>query len=93
MEEKYELTTLRDIFEKVPLHKIEVCLKEITALMVECKTVEAAMKGLAHATTGDSDNAECIWPEPLTWIDDGEGDITAKIIVNGEYVSTIQTKV
>ena len=89
MTDKYELTTLRDIFQKVPLHKIDECMNELTALMKGCKTVEAAMKGFAHVTTGDADNASAIWPETVTWVDDGKGEIAVKVSINDEYVATV----
>ena len=89
MVDKYELTTLRDIFEKVPLHKIDECMKELTALMKECKTVEAAMKGFAHVATGDADNASCVWPETVTWVDDGRGEVSANVSINDVHVATV----
>ena len=89
MTDKYELTTLRDIFEKVPMHKIEECMKELTALMKECKTIEEEMKGFANVTTGDADNVSCIWPEQVTWVDDGKGEVAADVSINDVHVATV----
>ncbi len=88
MSDKYELSTIRDIFEKVPLHKIDECMSEITVLIKKCKTIEASMKGFAYATTGNADNAAATWPDPLVWIDDSKGEITTKLRVNGERITT-----
>jgi len=90
MSEAYELKTIKDVFDKIPLHKIEECMKEITALMLECKTVEAAMKGLAHATTGYADNADAVWPETINWIDDDKGEVKADFSINDIPMGTIE---
>ena len=66
---EYELSTLRDVFDKVPANRIVACLAELSAMMERAKY----MHNLWQASTGGSGGIE--WPETVTWIDDGAGHL------------------
>lgn len=91
---KYELTTIKDIHDKVPLDRIEDCMSEITALLVQSKTTAEAITGLAKIQGLDCLDVEMIkFPETLDWIDDGKGEITMKLRVEGgNEIVSITTK-
>lgn len=81
MDNQYELTTLQDIFQKVPMHRVEVCMQELTELMMQAKGMEAAMKDLSHVTTGDAENVQVYFPETITWMDDGKGKVECNMTI------------
>lgn len=90
MAKQYELTTLKDIFEKVPLDRVEVCMKELTQLMLQCKIIQA---GIREAAVGGKEGmAKAFWPEPVTWVDDGKGEITSNVQLNGEHIGKFTTQ-
>lgn len=89
---EYELITIKDIFEKIPLTKIKTCMGELTELLIQCKSIESGIKSIAE-NMGVADSAFTKWPEPITWIDDGKGDITITAELNGQHIGTIETKV
>lgn len=67
MSNRYELTTLQDVFDKVPLDKIEACMRETGAILV----AHRAIADFARSVSGeDGEVVRVVWP--LTWIDDGE---------------------
>jgi hypothetical protein len=91
MTDKYELTTLLDIFENVPTNKVNQCMNEIAVLMIQCKACDKSMKDLAYTTTGDTYNIECRWPETITWVDDGKGEVIVDVSINDLHVATLKT--
>lgn len=70
METKYELKTLKDVFDKVPADRISDCLNELAISMIQAK----AMQGIMDCV---SENKMPVfeWPESVEWIDDGKHEI------------------
>lgn len=67
MSNRYELTTLQDVFDKVPLDKIEACMRETGAILF----AHRAIADFARSVIGeDGEVVRVVWP--LTWIDDDE---------------------
>ena len=67
MANTYQLTTLKDVFEKVPKDKLEACLAEIA-------------RGMLYAhELGVLAGEPMQWQEPCEWIDDGKKDQTISI--------------
>lgn len=94
MEKKYELRTIKDIFDKVPADRIEDCLAELTVIMVQAKHLEAAMCEAAGAVTGNKPDKAFEWPETSTWIDDGKGELTARVVTkDNEEILKVKTKI
>ena len=71
---EYQISTLRDIFEKIPTDKLDVFMKELTKTLQNAKTVNDSMCDIARAL-GQDVNVAFEWPEHITWIDDGKGNI------------------
>ncbi len=74
MNDRYELTTLQDVYDKIPADRIEFCLQEIGEALARSKMIVEGMKALM----GDAWRDEIMsmrWP--MTWIDDdgGNGEI------------------
>jgi hypothetical protein len=90
MSTTYELVTIKDIFDHIPAHKIEQCMDEMKAGMLQAKAASMAMKGIAHEVTGDANNSKSIWPDSCVWVDDGKGEVTTEVSINGEAAFTIQ---
>lgn len=67
---KYQLKTLKDVFDKVPANKIVECMNELAVAMVQAK----AMQGLFDVVS-ENKVAKSDWPENVEWIDDGKNEI------------------
>lgn len=77
----YELTTIQDIFDKVPTERIQECCRELGLLLAQTK----AMAGIAAPT-----DFSLVFT--IEWTDDGLGDVTTSIeCMDGEVV-TLKTK-
>jgi len=68
---KYELRTLKDVFDKVPSDRIGDCMKEIGIAMIQAK----AMLGLMNIVAEESETPVFQFPESTAWIDDGKNEI------------------
>lgn len=72
---EYELTTIKDIFDKVPSDRIRTCLHELGIAMEQAKAMAELLGATTEAVTGVSDGVDVRWPETSTWIDDGKGTL------------------
>lgn len=77
---KYELATLKDIFDKVPADRIKSCLHELAIAMEQAKAMRELLNAVGKAVAGDSVDVDFSWPEMSTWIDDGKGKIDLKFL-------------
>lgn len=75
---KYELTTLKDVFDKVPADRIETCLHELASAMEHTKAQAVLLSQIAEQITGVADSVVIQWPETSTWIDDDKGMLTLR---------------
>lgn len=89
----YELTTINDIFNKVPLDRIETCMKELTVLLIQAKAIEVTIKHGAENSGIDVDDKMIFkLPESHSWIDDYKGEISMDIASNGDKLGNITTQ-
>jgi len=72
---KYELTTLRDVFDKVPADRIEDCLLELAVTMKQAKAMRDLLSCAGTAVSGEPVSTYMEWPERITWTDDGKKTI------------------
>ena len=88
MSDRYELTTLQDVFDKVPADKIEFCLQEIGEGLAKSKLIVEGMKELMGYTWRD-DMMNLQWP--MTWIDDdgGHGELQFYDKKSGDKLGSI----
>jgi hypothetical protein len=73
----YKLSTLRDVFEKVPPEKVRLCLREVAEGMEQAHALRDLVFGSAEELGG---NAAVFWPDECEWIDDGKEDKTIAIV-------------
>lgn len=72
---KYELATLKDVFEKVPTDRIEDCMKELATLMAQAKAMRDLLTIAGSEMAGKEVVCSMEWPVPVTWVDDGAGKL------------------
>lgn len=83
MSEQYELTTIRDIFDKVPADRIQECCEELGILLAQTK----ATASLAGYPT------ECVTIDlPIVWADDGKGELSMELENDNGEALVIETK-
>lgn len=72
---KYEIRTLRDIFNLPTPEAMDRCLKELGEMMVSarayCETITAIAEDLAAKDGKTLPESKWDWPESMTWTDDG----------------------
>lgn len=79
---KYELTTIKDVFDKVPVDRIQTCLLELAIGMACAKAV------LETIGVGGS------WPETSVWVDGGKGELGMEFkTAGGENVGSFKIEV
>ena len=76
MSDKYELRTIKDIFDKVPPDRLEICMQELCEGIKQGQDARRRMELLAETLGGGKANLSTFWPEISTWVDDGLGDVT-----------------
>lgn len=87
----YELTTLADVYESVPVDKIMLCMREIAEGMVLAKQMaQLVMSGAEALAPGPS--VSLFWPGSCQWVDDGKEDKAISIIddASGETALTLE---
>lgn len=89
MSDHYELTTLQDVFDKIPADKIELCLQEIGEGLAKSKAIVESMKIMMGDAWADS-MMGMQWP--MTWIDDdgSNGNIQFFDKTSGEQLGSIK---
>jgi len=81
---RYLLRSFADVFEKVPVDRIEACMREITALLVQAKRTEERFTWAYRAKAFEEGEpleqlgrrgAALVFPEWVVWIDNGLGQV------------------
>ncbi len=96
---EYKLTTLNDVFIKVPADRIPTCLSELGKLMETTK----AYAELIHAVAVDLakkdgkvipefDAAGYAFTLPMTWKDDGKETLQTNFTIGGKPFTSIEIK-
>lgn len=96
MSKKYKLSmkTLVDIFEKIPLDRIEIVMEELTQLLVIAKGKANIVNDIAKKVTKEKTGKtkEVIYkakfPEQIEWIDDEKGDCKVVMRLNKKHKIT-----
>lgn len=83
MTQSYELTTIQDIFEKVPTERIQDCCREIGQALAQTKAL-----GELHAALGAQLQGIQL---PLTWVDDHKGEISTNVRARDEGGNEVAT--
>ena len=73
MAKEYKISTILDIFEKIPTNKISLCLAELGEAMIHLKTVNEVQVKVGHSPIQIE--------TPMVWVDDDEGKLHANVTV------------
>lgn len=76
----YELATIHDIFTKVPTDRIRDCLSELGVLLSQAAATRDLFVAAAEEVGVDPGGVIPNLPEFFTWIDDGKGDLTMRVL-------------
>lgn len=96
MGESYELTTIRDIFDKVPADRIQECCRELGVLLAQTKALTELVGATVEAIGGPALSIPL--PQlvgitfPIVWVDDDKGELTTRVGVGGDEVLTMTTQ-
>lgn len=84
MTNSYELTTIRDIFDKVPADRIQDCCRELGTLLAQSKGLAELIQCTGEAIGFDEAQPLMKMPETYTWVDDGKGEIVTRVCTSEE---------
>lgn len=85
MPDVYKIRTLKDIFD-LPQDKMERCLAEVTAGMIQAKQLQQAIASIFGNAASTS------WPDESTWVDDDKGEIVSNVFINDQPVFSVTSK-
>jgi len=69
MNKEYKLTTIKDIFDKVPASRILECCNELGTVLTQAKELQEITRGIGDLQGVDG---SLVCDEEFTWVDDGE---------------------
>lgn len=91
---RYELTTLEDVWNKIPSDRIMDCLSELGKLMQTTKATVEMLVAVSNAP--EAANLKPIPDDalrlkyPLIWIDDDKGHLQTNFVVGGEKLMHVR---
>ena len=92
MSKEYELTTIGDIFDKVPADRIRDCCREIGIILAQTKALHDLCVEVAGLERSGKASIGLRWP--LIWTDDSKGELTTSIHASdGDEFLRLETKV
>lgn len=89
----HKLSTLRDVYEKVPADKLALCMREIAEAMEHAKDLTELLDATVVALHPGT-SAATIWPDVCEWIDDGNGNKTISVTdaATGDVMFTLDVR-
>lgn len=78
----YQLATIKDIFDKVPADRIRNCMEELGVLLSQAAATRDLFTACAEELGLPPESAEPKLPEFFTWVDDGNGDLTFRVVTS-----------
>lgn len=89
---EYEISTINDIFCKVPAARIPDCMAELGVLLQQAANARDMIISTAREHGQTLDPAKAVkLPSVLTWKDDDCGDISLVLDHKGECIGEINT--
>lgn len=76
----YELATIKDIFDKVPTDRIRDCVHELGVLISQAAATRDLFMAIAEESGLNPQGVIPKLPEFFTWIDDGKGDLSLRVM-------------
>ena len=87
---KYKLSTLKDIYDKVPEDRIKTCMDELTTLMLLSKATSGMISEVDKTISKDQVEIQFKFPDTITWEDDGKGSLTVHIKAGEQNLLTVE---
>ena len=78
----YQLATIKDIFDKVPSDRIRDCMEELGVLLSQAAATRDLFVACAEEIGLPLESAQPKLPEYFTWVDDGKGDLSLRVVTN-----------
>lgn len=92
MSNTYEISTIKDIFDKIPEDKIDVCMNELRVMIKQAHAMDELMNAAFNVVT-ESAKIKTEFPLVLNWIDDGKGEVSMQYQCNDEHIFTHEVKI
>lgn len=91
---EYELTTIADIFDKVPSDRIRDCCRELGMILAQTKALTELMAATAESVgLPDASSHDTVGIAfPIVWTDDGKGELVTTVDAGNEEVLRMETK-
>jgi len=89
---KYNISTIKDIFDKVPADRIEDCCRELGALLTQSARMRDLIGAMAASDGLEVDmSTAMVMPDSIEWVDDGAGSLELHINCEGEELFSLKT--
>jgi hypothetical protein len=85
---KYELTTIKDIYDKIPTDRIDDCMKELAFVIEQTLLFRDLFTAIGEASCQKVPPETLKFPESFEWNDDGKCETTINIKVGDKTVMT-----
>jgi len=72
---EYEFSTIREIYERVPIDRLRDCLSELADLLIGAHEAEDRLRENFAADGKTFEGPVWTLGEPLVWIDDAKSDV------------------
>jgi hypothetical protein len=90
---KYELRTIKDIFDLVPADRIKDCCEELGSLLAQAKYQVQLVEAASEALGAPLPEGAFAFPDSVEWIDDGKQEITTRMVEqNGKDLLSITSR-
>lgn len=95
MSNVYEISTIKDIFDKIPEDRIDTCMNELKVLIKQARAMNELLSAAAEsvAEIDESMRIKTEFPTILHWIDDGAGEVTMQYQCGDEHIFTHNVKI
>jgi hypothetical protein len=87
---RYEIRTLKDIFELPTMEAMQTCLAEMAPMMIKARAANDEILAIMKAQGIEASSA-VQWPDAVEWIDDGKHEISLGFRHDGETLMTVKT--
>jgi hypothetical protein len=92
-DKEYELSTFKDVFDKVPFDRISNCMSEISILIRQARAASEFVEEVAKSAFPDKGNLLVHkFPDKIIWKDDKQGDLTMRLKINNQEIFMIKSK-
>lgn len=96
MSNEYEIKSLKDIYDKIPVDRVELCFDELKTVIKNAMITRDLIKELmiASGESVEDINTIMVYPEITIWTDDGESNLgfTLNDANSGDQLLSVMVK-